>query len=570
MATNVQRASLRNSADAAEAPVRPSSPNALKTQAIADNLLQKPGVVKPPRSLIAADAPLFSVMDTSIAARKAASVASQWMESYDANNDLSQPSLGLTQGIYTVANIAQTAQGIKQYVFAQKTGDEEGKRLAAVSLGTTIPLVGAGTTSIVEKSLSIYSIVQAQEAINLESVSAVADSASVLDSVTMGLIALQRAFLAVFAGYGLYQKWQAKKEIEALPTVDIRDSKMGETPIVGLEYANDWIESKLDISEQIAKYKKEDFVKVALSEGKKWLSKLEKEWKQMGLAPLTGNKNDILTNLFMHYDQMALYTGIEGLTGHELMVAFGRKIMGDRLRAGKEQALSRNIGQALINKYKNAEKITKQEVIQEIDKGMSRNRWQIGLALLTVSICVAAPILTGGVGALAVSIAFIVSALLWMYGLDGARLVNQWSGALTGKFDKAMLIFSSLLNILAIAGAITGMIVLGSGVPLVPLLLLISVGLFWAVVNARGVYTLWRHNNRPWEYGQVVTLDSFHKLVQKEKDVEKINLYFQKMREADRLLFEDRKDWKSATVEVLNRLEDAKKAQLKTLREAIQ
>ncbi|MBS0616411.1 MAG: hypothetical protein JSR58_07675 [Verrucomicrobia bacterium] len=553
-----------------QAPAAPIQADAAKSHALAQTILAKQsltpplGAVKPPKSLLAADGPMLSVMDISSATLNSGKVASEWVESYDPTTDLSQPLMGMTQGLYLAANTALTVEGVKRAIFANHIGDTEGQRLALASLGMTVPLVGAGATALAEKSLKVYDMVRASELIDLEPISGVTDAAAGLGVATMLLIGLQKVCLGFTAAYNMYRKSELEDELLAHPD-RTRDSKIGESPFV--EDTASWMNSKLDITKELSTYTEKDFTNLALDEGEKWFSKLEKEWKKMGIdTHFQTPRREIVLQLFINQpEKMAQYTGIKGAKGLELMVAFGKKLMSEKLRAGKEQELGRHIGQALVDKHNRGEHITKKEILAELDKGFDRHAWQILLSILTVGVIATVFVLTGGVGALLVSIMFAISALLWMYGLDGTRLYTQWNGEQKGKFDKALLIFSSLLNIIAIGGSIAASIIFSGGIALIPLIILLTVGSFWGVINIRGIQNYWRHTQTPWKYEKVVSLNSFCELVKKEEDDKIIKIYFDKMHELNKKLFEGRQDWKQATVDVLAAVKIAKEEQLREL-----
>ena len=541
----------------------PTRLDVVKTNLVAQNVLQNRsdirviGPLKEPRRHMGADGPLQPIVDLSSIGRNGAFVAggAEWI-SYDPSRDLSQPLMGLTLATFLVSATAQTIEAAKRYNYADKIGDMEGKRLALASMGIYIPLAGAGGTALLKNSLQVYDLAQTLQNVNYQPVAEVSQSISILGTVTLVLFGLYNAVLSAISAFNLYQKHKIMKEVDEFTDID-KSSVRG------------WLDKKLDVSEEVAKHSNEDFEKLALEEGDKWLTKLEKDWKTLGLDSLNVSKEkrkQLIKDLFLKNEAMATFTGIPDKRGQQLIIAFGEKLMTQRLRAAAEQKLSRTIGQDIIDKYNNsAEKITKIEVMREIDKGMDKNRWLIFLGLLGVVICVAALVFTGGLGALAVALLFVLSAVLWIYGWDGNRLIQQWNGEQTGKFDKAMLIFSTLLNIVAVVGTIVGMIVITGGIALVPLVLLVLVGLFWAVVNARGIYTYARHSMRPWEYEKVVTLNSFHKLTQKEVLDEEIEKYFKKMSQADQNLFQGSRDWKKVTPIIINELAEHRKDQLTRL-----
>ena len=537
----------------------PTRLNVVKTHFVAQTVLQNRsdirviGALKEPGRRMGADGPLQPVVDMSSIGRNGSVVAGgfEWIV-YDPSTDLSQPLMSLTLGTFLVSATAQTIEAAKRYNYADKIGDIEGKRLALASMGITIPLAGAGGSALLKNSLQVYDLAQTLQNVNYQPVAEVSQSISILGTITLVLFGLYNAVLTAVSAFNLYQKHQMMNEVEKVPSV------------------RGWLFEKLelDVEKEVEKHK-EEFEKLALEEGDKWLAKLEKNWKTLRLDPLNVSKekrNQLVKDLFLKNDDMAKFTGISDKRGQELIVAFGKKLMTQRLRAGAEQKLSRTIDQGIIDKYNNTtDQITKIEVMSEIDKGMDKNRWLIFLGLLGVLICIAAIVFTGGLAALAVSLLFVLSAVLWIYGWDGNRLTQQWNGEQTGKLDKAMLIFSTLLNIIAVVGTIVGMIVFTGGIALIPLILLITVGLFWMVVNARGIYTYARHSNSPWEFEKVVTLNSFHKLTQKEDRDEEIEKYFRKMSQTDQALFQGSRDWKKVTPIIINDLAGNRIAQLKDL-----
>ncbi len=541
-------------------PGEPTRLDVVKTNFVAQNVLQNRsdirviGALKEPRRHMGADGPLQPIVDLSSIGRNGAVVAGgiEWI-AYDPSTDLSQPLMGLTLATFLVSATAQTIEAAKRYNYADKIGDVEGKRLALASMGIYIPLAGAGGTALLKNSLQVYDLAQTLQNVNYQPVAEVSQSISVLGTITLALFGLYNAVLTAISAFSLYQKHQMMNEVEKVSSV------------------RGWLYEKLELAvdSEVEKHSEKEFAELALEEGEKWLTKLEKDWKTLGLEPLSVSKEkrkQLIKDLFLKNDDMAKFTGISDKRGQDLIIAFGKKLMTERLRAGAEQKLSRTIGQSIIDKYNTTtEQITKMEVMNEIDKGMDKNRWLIFLGVLGVLICIAAIVFTGGIAALAVSMLFVLSAVLWIYGWDGNRLIQQWNGEQTGKFDKAMLIFSTFLNIVAVVGTIVGMIIFTGGIALIPLVLLVLVGLFWAVVNVRGIYTYARHSSRPWEYEKVVTLNSFHKLTQKEVRDEEIEKYFKKMSQADQNLFQGSRDWKKVTPIIINNLANNRITQLQDL-----
>ncbi len=536
------------------------------------------GFLKEPRSLMAADGLLQPIVDLSSIGRNGAAAVGgvEWI-SYDPSIDLSQPLMGLTLATFLVSATAQTVEAIKKYNYADKIGDAEGKRLALASMGITIPLAGSGGAALLQNSLRVYDLAQTLQNVNYQPVAEVSQSISILGTVTLALFGLYNAVMTAIAAFNLYQKYQIKKEIGNVASV------------------RDWLDAKLksNIAEEVKKHSENEFVELALEEGEKWLAKLEKDWAKLAkdwqklseeeknnnpleIVPINvrdkAKRKELIEKLFQN-DDMAAFTGIPDKKGQDLIIAFGQKLMTDRLRTREEQKLSRTIGQAIIDKYNTTTgEITSKELMSEIDKGMNQNRWLIFLGALGLIICVSALVFTGGIGALCVSLMFVLSAVLWIYGWDGNRLINQWNGEQTGKFDKVMLVFSSLLNIVAVAGTIASMIVFTGGVALVPLTLLVLVGLFWAVVNVRGIYTYARHSSRPWEYEKIVSLGSFHKLVQTKAKADEIDKYFKKMSDADQdflrrieATFSGQKEWKDVVQHCIDIHNSNRIAQLKNL-----
>lgn len=529
--------------------------------------------IKEPRRLLGADGPLQPVIDASSIGRNGAAFAGGVEAiSYDPSLDLSQPLMGLTLGAFLVSAPLQTAEAAKRCLYAGKIGDTEGQGLALASMGITVPLTGAGATALAEKTLRVYDMVQTLHNVNYQPVAEVSHSISVLGTVTLVLFAIYNAVLVFISAFQWYKKSQMREEVEAIPSkvesLKEKDEK-GNDQILVSDDVRGWLDKKFDFTQELKKHTNEEFTQLALEEGEKWLSKLEKDWKSLGLEPINIGKKErkeLVKQLLLQHEKMGLFMGIPGKKGQDLMIALGQKLMTERLRAREEQKLSRVLGQAIIDKYKNTtEDVSKKEVLAEIDKGITKSKWLILLGIIGVICAVCATIFTAGWGALFVALIFVLSAVLWAYGWDRHRLMNQWNGQETGKFDKVMLIFSSLLNTVAVAGTIAGMVIFSGGIALVPLLLLIGVGLFWCVVNARGWYILARHTNRPWEYEKVVTLKSFHQLVQQETDAQKIDGFFQKMSPSDKALFQGRKDWKNVSGQIISQLVANRVSQLTDL-----
>ncbi|MBS0616412.1 MAG: hypothetical protein JSR58_07680 [Verrucomicrobia bacterium] len=530
--------------------------------------IRTPGVLKEPRRLMGADGPLQPVVDASSAVRNGAAFAGG-MEfiSYDPSMDISQPLMGLTLATFTVSAVAQTVENVKRMNFAQKIGDTEGQKLAAASLVITVPLAGAGMTALAEKTLRVYDMAQTLQNVNYQPVAEVSQSITVLGTATLVLFGLYNAALVFISSFNLYRKWKTKNEVESLKPTNVENQYEDDDSV------RNWLGDKLDVSSELNKCSEEDLIKLALNEGDAWLTKLEKDWKKLGLAPLNGTKsrNELIKDLFLiHEDEMALHTGVTHFEKGKLLLAFGKKVKTQELQAAAQQKLIRVLGKDIIDKfYTTTAEITKTEVIKEIDKGMNKSRWLIFLGILGVALCISAIVFTGGLAGLFVALAFVLSAILWVVGWDGNRLINQWSGQETGKLDKAMLIFSSLLNIIAVVGTIVGMVIFTGGIALVPLLLLIGVGLFWAIINIRGVYTYHRHTYRPWEFEKVVSFQSFHKLVMQETNAVEIDKYFKKMHLSDQALFRGDKNWQKTTPQILTELAQHRVHQLEELNNSL-
>lgn len=294
-------------------------------------------------------------------------------------------------------------------------------------------------------------------------------------------------------------------------------------------------------------FTQEECIEMALEEGAGWLEKLEKEVEEFPWKPTDESRRDHAYMLFRNNPEfmmaeMGKPTGFDKLTPEGKMVRFGRFIGEKRLAAKIENDLTRQLGPDAMEAF-NKETPDNNAFVAAL-KSASWSEWGIRWKTVTkiaLSVVCAAAVIGGSFfsGGLALGIPLLilgVTGLLWIALTDGAAFMSQWKSGEMSKWDKFLVGFSTLLNLIAI-GTLIYFTILSGGAPIYIAMVIFAAA--WLIVNGYALYLMVDNQKHPWKYQKEVTVQAFEKFLKTKPSDEELKKVYEKMSLANRVGIKD-------------------------------
>ncbi len=326
-------------------------------------------------------------------------------------------------------------------------------------------------------------------------------------------------------------------------------------------------------------FTKEECRDMALEEGAGWLKKLEKEFETFPWDPTDESRRDHVYKLFeknpeFMMAEMGKPPGFDKLPPEDKMVRFGRFIGDKRLAAKIENDLIRGLGPDAMEAFNKGDKNAFVAGLKSASWSEWGVRWKtvtkIALSVVCAVAVVAGSFFSGGL-ALGIPLLVLgVSGLLWIALTDGAAFMSQWKTGEMSKWDKFLVGFSTLLNLIAI-GTLIYFTVLSGGAPIYIAGIVFAAA--WLIVNGYVFYSMVDKQRHPWKYQKEISIQAFAKFLKTKPSNEELEKVYEKMSLENRagipkkLLYSSRLE--KAVTDWKKHLEDLRAKSLKILMERL-
>jgi hypothetical protein len=289
-------------------------------------------------------------------------------------------------------------------------------------------------------------------------------------------------------------------------------------------------------------FTQEECIEMVLEEGASWLKKLEKEGKEFPWKPTDESRRDHAYMLFRNNPEfmmaeMGKPIGFDNMSPEGKMVRFGQYIGEKRLAAKIENELTRQLGPDAMEVFnqETPDQSAFVAALKSADWSELGIRWKT-VAKIVLSVVCAAAVIGGSFfsGGLALGIPLLilgVTGLLWIALTDGAAFMSQWKLGEIRKWDKFLVVFSILLNLVAI-GTLTAFTVLSGGTPIYIAGIIFTAA--WLIINGYALYLMIDNQKQPWKYQKEVTVQAFRKFLETKPSVKEQQEIYNKMSLANR------------------------------------
>lgn len=423
---------------------------------------------------------------------------------------------GLTTPIFAVIGAALGYDCYKKSSYSERIGDREGAQLAKLQAVESVSLAAGSTAIAPLRGISmVQDIARAATRVPFVLNSATTTAQSVFSWASSILYIIFYVLNGVRYGWKLANWCQGRSWRQELLASD--------DPIKMLMNQLQQRVRGLNVSS-------EEYKKLALDAGARWLERVAKEAKQNGKKlEFKDPRVAFERYIQLHPEVIESLLGkcpVE-LTWEGELVRLGQYLAIQNECAKFEADCERKLGSKTVEALKTQDTAKVKEALTS-KEGMYL-AVKIGLAVIGLVTSVTALVLTGGVGLAVMLVLYGIGALIAIYLEDWGALKEQLETTELSKKDRFFIYFSTCLSVLAVGGLIASAVLSGGATAYLAALILTSA---WLIINLRSMVVVWKHDSHPWMARQP-TIAAFRALLQTQPSQELLQTVFQKMSKED-------------------------------------
>lgn len=429
------------------------------------------------------------------------------------------PLIGLTSLLYCMIGVGRARDNYKKMNDLNKIGDTFGANVAKAQIViNSFFASGSAFLAIVRVFGAITELFDLlKNPLTISSALVAVNTGAIVVSVILYVLAY-----AIYAG------------LQGLVLYDLSKGDELREKLISSKNPVEALRQHIDLEMFKKTFTQEEYIEMALEEGAVWLEKLEKEFETFPWDKTDESRRDHAYMLFRNNPEFMMAEmgnppGFDKLTPEGKMVRFGRFIGEKRLAAKIENDLIRQLGPDAMEVF-DKEAPDNSAFVAAL-KSASWSEWGVRWKTVTkiaLSVVCAAAVIGGSFfsGGLALGIPLLilgVTGLLWIALTDGAAFMSQWKSGEMSKWDKFLVGFSIMLDLIAI-GTLIYFTILSGGAPIYIAMVVFAIA--WLIVNGYALYSMVDNQTHPWKYQKEVTVQAFEKFLKtKPSEEEKLAIY---------------------------------------------